>query len=87
MMPQTTNGEMKTNNMNKSARYFNYLTTLADLTAIASIMAVQVISRLFDNRHDVCEQALISSGTFSVYSRHVFRLILKTIVVKLMFNL
>lgn len=70
MMPQTTKGEVKTSNMNKSARYFNYLRTLADLTAIASIMAVQVILGLFDtqlNWQDVSERTLISSERSGVY--------------------
>lgn len=43
MVRQITNGEVETSNMDEFARYFNYLKTLADLTAIASIMAVQVI--------------------------------------------
>jgi hypothetical protein len=46
MVRQTTNGEVETGNVDESARYFNYLRTLADLTAIASIVAVQVMSRL-----------------------------------------
>lgn len=47
MVRQTTNGgEVETGNVDESARYFDYLRTLADLTAIASIMAVQVISGL-----------------------------------------
>lgn len=42
-MVRQANGEVETGNVDESARYFNYLRTLADLTAIASIMAVQVI--------------------------------------------
>lgn len=42
-MVQMTSAEVETEKMDESARYFNYLRTLADLTALASIMAVQVI--------------------------------------------
>lgn len=42
-MVHMTSGEVETDKMDESARYFNYLRTLADLTALASIMAVQVI--------------------------------------------
>lgn len=40
----TTNGELETGNVDEyeSTRYFHYLRTLADLTAMASIVAVQV---------------------------------------------
>ncbi len=42
-MVHMTSGEVETDKMDESVRYFNYLRTLADLTALASIMAVQVI--------------------------------------------
>lgn len=91
MIPQTTNGEMKTGSMDKSARYFNYLRTLADLTAIASIMAVQVISGLFDTRfnRDIFERTLMSFGRSDVYTRHIFGLIPEITAIKLIlyFNL
>lgn len=45
-MVRQANGEVETGNVDESSRYFSYLRTLADLTAIASIMAVQVIERL-----------------------------------------
>jgi len=38
-----TTGEVETGKMDDFARYFNYLKTLADLTALASIMAAKVI--------------------------------------------
>lgn len=44
-MVQQANGEVETGNVEESSRYFSYLRTLADLTAIASIMAVQVIAK------------------------------------------
>lgn len=44
MMPQ--NGEVEMDAVDESVRYFNYLRTLADLTAIASILAVQVIWKI-----------------------------------------
>lgn len=53
MVRQTANGEVETGNVDESARYFNYLRTLADLTAIASIMAVQVIWGLCITRPDL----------------------------------
>ncbi|KYN10758.1 PREDICTED: cAMP-specific 3',5'-cyclic phosphodiesterase isoform X11 [Trachymyrmex cornetzi] len=40
-MVHMTSGEVETDKMDESVRYFNYLRTLADLTALASIMAVQ----------------------------------------------
>lgn len=43
MVRQANGGEVETGNVDESSRYFSYLRTLADLTAIASIMAVQVI--------------------------------------------
>ena len=44
-MVQRTDTELTTANVDEYARYFNYLRTLADLTAMASIVAVQVIFR------------------------------------------
>lgn len=41
-MVQQTDAEFTTGNVDDLARYFNYLRTLADLTAMASIVAVQV---------------------------------------------
>lgn len=43
IMVQQMDAEIGTGNVDESARYFNYLRTLADLTAMASIMVVQVI--------------------------------------------
>ncbi|KAF3425378.1 hypothetical protein E2986_05938 [Frieseomelitta varia] len=40
-MVQQTDTELTTGNVDEYARYFNYLRTLADLTAMASIVAVQ----------------------------------------------
>ncbi|KAF7396258.1 hypothetical protein HZH66_007120 [Vespula vulgaris] len=43
MVQRATNGELETSNVDEyeSTRYFHYLRTLADLTAMASIVAVQ----------------------------------------------
>lgn len=57
-MVQQTNGEVKTGNVDESARYLNYLRTLADLTAIASIMAVQVISMFRLDIRTICDSSL-----------------------------
>lgn len=42
-MVQQADAEFATGNLDEYTRYFNYLRTLADLTAMASIIAVQVI--------------------------------------------
>lgn len=42
-MVQQMDAEFETGNVDESARYFGYLRTLADLTAMASIVVVQVI--------------------------------------------
>lgn len=42
-MVQQTNTEFAVGNVDEYVRYFNYLRALADLTAMASIIAVQVI--------------------------------------------
>lgn len=44
-MVQQAGAEFATGNLDEYTRYFNYLRTLADLTAMASIVAVQVIGR------------------------------------------
>ena len=54
-MVQQMDAEIGTGNVDESARYFNYLRTLADLTAMASIMVVQVIE--FSN---LCGQIFIT---------------------------
>lgn len=43
-MVQQTNTEFAVGNVDEYVRYFNYLRALADITAMASIIAVQVIS-------------------------------------------
>lgn len=48
-MVQQAGAEFATGNLDEYTRYFNYLRTLADLTAMASIVAVQVIGRFGDN--------------------------------------
>lgn len=42
MVRQETNREVQTGTVEETSRYFHYLRTLADITAMASIMAVQV---------------------------------------------
>lgn len=46
-MVQQTDAEFATGTVDEYVRYFNYLKTLADLTAMASILAVQVMEHFW----------------------------------------
>lgn len=48
-MVQQAGAEFATGNLDEYTRYFNYLRTLADFTAMASIVAVQVIGCFEEN--------------------------------------